>query len=158
MRKNSLLVLVILAFFLSCNNSNSKKEKIVAVEEKEDKPSIIGAWERTSFYNYGEDGKVTDSFASSEENKHIKIFTPSKVMWCRHIASDSTQWFGYGNYKLTDSLLTEVLEFGSKTMSEFISVNPEFVFKYNLDSNKFSQIQVDAEGHPLFAENYVRLE
>lgn len=101
---------------------------------------------------------VSDSFASSQANRHIKIFTPSKVMWCRNIAIDSTEWFGYGHYTLTDSLLTEELEYGSVEMSKYISKNPKFTFHYDLEGDKFSQIQYDADGHPLFAENYIRLE
>lgn len=158
MKTNAFFTLILLIVFSACNNSNSKTSTVTPEKEKGDKPSIIGVWERTSFYNYDEDGEVTDSFASNEANRHIKIFTPTKVMWCRNIATDSTEWFGYGKYKLTDSLLTETLEYGSVEMSKYIKQNPEFVFHYNLDEGTYSQIQIDAEGHPLFAENYIRLE
>lgn len=158
MKTNAFFTLMLLVIFSACNNSNSKTNTEATEEKKDDKPSIIGVWERTSFYNYGEDGLVTDSFASNEANRHIKIFTPSKVMWCRNIASDSTEWFGYGKYKLTDSLLTETLQYGSVEMSKYIQQNPDFVFHYELDEDSYSQIQIDAEGHPLFAENYTRLE
>lgn len=161
MKTNVFLAFTLLALFISCNNSETKKSDSITEEKKEEmeeKLTLVGAWERTSFYNYDSDGRITDSFASSKENKHIKIFTPSKVMWCRNIAADSSQWFGYGSYTLSDSLLTEVLEYGSIEMSKFISQNPEFVFHYDLGEDKFSQIMIDPEGHPLFAENYTRLE
>lgn len=158
MRKNILLIGVLLAFFISCNDVNKNTVELDTENSTEEKLSILGVWERTSFYNYDETGKIKDSFASSEDNRHIKIFTPSKVMWCRNISADSSEWFGFGSYKLTDSLLTETLKYGSVEMSKFIAVNPEFVFHYNLEKEKFSQIQIDSLGHPLFAENYIRLE
>ncbi|PQV47424.1 hypothetical protein CLV33_107212 [Jejuia pallidilutea] len=159
MKLHTFLILILCIVFGACNNSNSKTTQITSEEENQEKtPSLLGVWERTSFYNYGENGKVMDSFASSHANRHIKIFTPTKVMWCRNIEADSIEWFGYGRYTLTDSLLTEVLDYGSVEMSKYIKQNPEFVFHYNLEEDKYSQIQIDAEGHPLFAENYIRLE
>lgn len=158
MKKNAILTFILLALFISCNNSNAKKQDAVSEENKEEKPSIIGVWERTSFYNYDEDGSISDSIASSDSNRHIKIFTPTKVMWCRTVESDSSEWFGYGHYTLTDSLLTEELEYGSKEMSKYINRDPKFNFHYSLEEDKFSQIQYDAEGHPLFSENYIRIE
>ncbi|MEW4925539.1 hypothetical protein [Algibacter sp. 2305UL17-15] len=157
MKKSLFLALILFAITISCKDSN-KKSEVISEDTKEEKLSIIGVWERTSFYNYDSDGKVVDSFASTDGNRHIKTFSPSKVMWCRNIAADSTEWFGYGSYTLTDSLLTEVLEYGSVEMSKYISQNPEFVFKYDLTNDKYSQIQIDSEGHPLFAENYIRIE
>ncbi len=158
MKTNSLLLLALLVIFASCNNSKSEESKIVIENVEDETLSIIGVWERTSFYNYGDNGEIVDSFASNEANRHIKIFTPTKVMWCRNISADSTEWFGYGKYKITDSLLTEILDYGSVEMSKYIQQNPEFVFHYDLGENTYSQIQIDAEGHPLFAENYIRLE
>lgn len=156
MKTHALLLLGLFIISFSCNKEN--KNSIAPVENKIDhkKTSIVGTWERTSFSNYS--GDEVHSFQSSVENKHIKIFTNSKVIWCRNNAADSTEWFGFGNYKLTDTLLTETLEFGSKSMQvpkDSVSVY-EFTFK--LTDDTFSQIQFDSEGHPIFSENYVRVE
>ena len=151
------LVLLIAIITFSCNEAKEQKVEVIIEDAVEAKLSIIGTWERTSYYNYGE-GSIVDSFQSSASNKHIKIFTPKKVMWCRNNSSDLTEWFGFGNYSLTDSLLIETLEYGSKSMNvsaEGISV---YTFQYELEANKFSQIRFDDEGHPIFAENYVRVE
>jgi len=155
MKTIPLLLLGLLVTF-SCNNENKNSE--IAVEKKIDqsKLSIEGTWERTSFYNYR--GEIIDSFQSSIENKHIKIFTPSKVIWCRNNSADSTEWFGYGYYKLTDSLLIETLEFGSKSMQVPKDGSSVYEFKYNLDSDTFSQIRFDSDGQPIFSENYIRVE
>lgn len=156
MRANLFLMTIILVLAISCNDS-SKKKSGDDHQVPEDSISIKGVWERTSYYNY-QDGKIADSFNSNEANRHIKIFTDSKIMWCRNHDTDSSEWFGYGHYKITDTLLTEILEYGSIKMGQHIEANPEFVFKYTLDKDRYSQIQIDEEGHPLFAENYTRLE
>ncbi len=158
MKISILPTFLLLGTLISCNTSNSKEQAPIPTEKMEEKISLIGSWERTSFYNYDSDGTINDSFASSKENRHIKIFTPSKVMWCRNIEADSSEWFGYGSYTLSDSILTEVLEYGSVEMSKYIAKNPEFVFHYDLGEDRFSQIQIDSLGHPIFAENYIRIE
>jgi hypothetical protein len=79
-------------------------------------------------------------------------------MWCRFILSDSSDWFGYGSYKIEDSILTEILAYGSKTMAVHIANDSAFVFNITLTKDTFSQVRIDDEGHPVFAENYVRLE
>ncbi len=158
MKTHTLFTVIFIALITSCNNSKSEKQEVATPKIEKDLKSIVGVWERTSFYNYDEDGKVSDSFSSSDSNRHIKIFTPHKVMWCRNISTDSSEWFGYGNYDLKDNELTEHLEYGSLKMNEYIKASPDFVFEIELTDKSFSQIQMDTEGHPLFAENYVRLE
>ena len=62
------------------------------------------------------------------------------------------------NYKIKNGVLTEVLEYGSKSMNEVIKERTEFVFNVSINENKFSQIELDSLGHPILAENYIRLE
>jgi hypothetical protein len=156
MKTNILLLLGLLIVVFSCNNENKNSARVIENKIENNKLSIEGTWERTSFYNYR--GDIIDSFQSSIENKHIKIFTPSKVIWCRNNSADSTEWFGYGYYKLTDSLLIETLEFGSKSMQVPKDGSSVYEFKYNLDSDTFSQIRFDSDGQPIFSENYIRVE
>lgn len=157
MKTKLFLLATLITFAFSCNEVKEKKAEIVVDEIKNNTLSIIGTWERTSYYNYGE-GNIVDSFNSSAENKHIKIFTPTKVMWCRNNATDLTEWFGFGSYVLTDSLLTETLEYGSKSMNVTPEGTSVYEFKYMLEADRYSQIRFDSEGHPIFAENYIRLE
>ena len=157
MKTNASLFVLLLLFIIACNNSPKASEANSMNTPNSDSLTIQGTWERTSYYNY-QDGIIADSFKTSEGNRHIKIFTPSRVMWCRNHKMDSTEWFGYGSYILTDTLLTETLEYGSIRMSQFIEKNPEFVFKYKLEKNRYSQIQIDEDGNPIFAENYSRIE
>ncbi len=146
----------ILIFTFSCNNSKTTNETLTN-DIAEKSPSLKGTWERTSYYNYI-DGKVIDTFKTSKENRHIKVFTDSNVMWCRFIPSDSTDWFGFGSYKIENNVLTEILDYGSKTMSPHIASDSAFVFDITLTENSFSQVRIDGEGHPMFAENYIRID
>lgn len=157
MKTNLFLLVAFTTIVFSCNDVKEKKTEVVVDQVKNNVLTIIGTWERTSYYNYGE-GEVVDSFQSSETNKHIKIFTPTKVMWCRNNSADLTEWFGYGSYTLNDSLLTETLEYGSKSMNVTPEGTSDYTFKYNLEEDSYSQIRFDDDGHPIFAENYIRLE
>ena len=149
-------MLTLFICFISCKNDN--KNAVNASNIPEDQAlSLIGTWERISYYNYI-DGKISDTFRTTQENRHIKQYSPTKVMWCRNVAADSTEWFGYGSYTANDTLLTEVLDYGSKAMNKFIEQNPTFEFKLILEKDKFSQIRIDDDGNPLFAENYTRIE
>lgn len=156
MKTKLILFMVFFLLLVAFTKTAGEKESNNSIETN--KATLKGTWERVSYYNYDENGKIVDSFTSSSENRHIKIYTDSKVMWCRNVTSDSTEWFGYGTYNTHDGLLSETLEYGSKKMSAFIAKNPEFVFKYKVGKNIYSQIQIDIDGHPIFAENYIRLE
>ena len=152
-----LLVLSIFSVF-SCKKEVADKVDQTA-ETVEEKPSIKGVWELVSFYNYDEDGNVTDTLQASETNKQVKIYTETRIMWSRFNINDSIDWFGYGAYKTTDTSLVETLEYGSKSMNRVIEEEQNvFDFKLILSEDTFSQITIDADGDPFFAENYRRIE
>ena len=145
------------SLFFSCNNVKAEKAELNIIPTEPETLSLKGTWERLSYYNYV-DGKVQDTFKTNDDNRHIKVFTDTKVMWCRFIPSDSSDWFGYGTYSVKDNTLTEVLDYGSKTMSIHIANDSAFVFDLDLSKDYFSQVRIDDEGHPVFAENYHRIE
>ncbi|HEY5688186.1 MAG TPA: hypothetical protein VIS27_07780 [Yeosuana sp.] len=153
----TILLFFSLAFLVSCkNNSESKMDKNETNTPTKEL-TIKGAWKQISFYNYA-DNIITDTIIASEANKQIKMYSDTKVMWSRFRDSDTLDWFGYGDYTIGDSTLTEVIDYGSKAMNEAIKKERKFTFKLILDEDKFSQIQVDEEGNLIYAENYVRIE
>ena len=153
--KAILLSLIFLAFLISCKDTTDAN----AIDENKvnTSPSLVGAWELTGFYNYV-DNKVTDSFKTRDGYRQVKIYTPSKVMWSKQVPSDSTEWFGYGNYWIDKDSLTEVLDYGSKMMSKIIQERKEFVYELQLSKNTFSQIEIDESGNRIYSENYKRIE
>ncbi len=136
---------------MSCENP--KKNAEVKGEEK---PSIEGTWELTSYYNY-QDNKISDSFPISG-TRQVKMYTPTHVMWARKVPSDSLEYFGFGTYKVTDTSLVEMLDYGSKMMNQAIEENIEFPFELQLQKNRFIQIDLDEDGNRIFSENYIRIE
>lgn len=154
----TVLFFLSLTFIVSCKN-NSEKTKMVEndIDALTKELTMKGAWKLTSYYNY-QDNKVSDTINASDTNKQIKMYTDSKVMWSRFRDSDTLDWFGYGNYSIGDGSLTEILDYGSKSMNEAIKEQRVFTFKLILNEDTFSQIQIDEEGNAIYAENYMRIE
>ncbi|MBT8270693.1 MAG: hypothetical protein KJO25_01475, partial [Bacteroidia bacterium] len=87
-----LLCLGLIGFY-SCKNETSEKTDLSEITTVE-KPNIQGVWELVSFYNYDEEGNVTDTLKASETNKQVKIYTQTRIMWSRFNISDTIDWFG----------------------------------------------------------------
>lgn len=127
---------------------------------RQDRPvalSLEGTWEQVNQYTY--DGEnVVDTVEPTDGYRQIKMFYNGKVMWSRFVPRDSVEWFAYGSYEATDSTLTETLEYGSASMMRVIDTARVFQFRLILKENWYSQIQTDANGNPLFSENYRRVD
>ncbi|MCF8274423.1 MAG: hypothetical protein K9I95_11385 [Flavobacteriaceae bacterium] len=153
----TILLFLILTFFVSCKNNSETKMYENDMNAPTKELTMKGTWKQISFYNYT-DNMISDTILASESSKQIKMYSDTKVMWSRFRDSDSLDWFGYGDYIIGDSTLTEVIDYGSKAMNEAIKKERKFTFKLILDEDKFSQIQVDEDGNLIYAENYVRIE
>lgn len=151
--KPVLLILCLIGFAACKNNSDPKTNKHNTSNEL----TMDGVWKLTSYYNY-KNNLVIDTIKASDDYNQIKIYTKSKVMWSRYKEADSVDWFGYGNYFITKDSLTEILDFGSKSMNKAIQEQKKFVFELKLNKDTFSQVQIDEEGSPIYAENYERIE
>lgn len=156
--------LVLIACCLSlvaCQQKNSTEQERDAnatiATENEKTITLQGNWEMTGYYNYKDD-KVVDSFATDEGHRQIKMYNEDSVMWCKLVPADSSEWFGYGTFKATDSTLVETMSFGSETMNAIIAANNEFKFRLVLNEDSFSQIAVDETGHYVYSENYKRIK
>jgi hypothetical protein len=125
--------------------------------ETEISNGLKGTWELTGFYNY-KDNMVVDSFKTSSNSRQLKMYTDTKVMWCKHRPADSSEWFGYGTYSYKNDTLVEILDFGSMVMEEVIAEKKEFKFELQLQPNHFQQIELDEDGNRIYSENYVRVE
>ena len=160
MKAKILFLIVLLLFALSCKNEAKSTEETNSSSNTElnEKLGILkGTWELTGFYNY-KDNVIVDSFKMNPEFRQLKMYTETKVMWCKHRPADSSEWFGYGTYKYDGDQLTEVLDFGSAVMNEVIEEKKQFIFELDLYPNKFQQIELDDEGNRIYSENYVRVE
>lgn len=150
----SILFILCLMCLTSCKNNSDSD---VNMKTNSEELTMNGVWKLASYYNY-KDNQIVDTIKASEDYKQIKIYTKSKVMWSRYKEADSVDWFGYGDYFIKEDSLTEILDFGSKSMNKAIKEQKRFVFELKLNQNKFSQVQIDEEGNPIYAENYERIE
>lgn len=128
-----------------------------SMEAEKNNFGLKGTWELTGFYNY-KDNVVVDSFKTNPDFRQLKMYTDTKVMWCKHRPADSSEWFGYGTYKFNNERLTEILDFGSTEMDLVIAENKEFIFELTLQNNHFQQIELDEDGNRIYSENYKRVE
>ncbi len=156
--KKVFFILVFFLAFVSCKEKNDSQDETVVIEpEIIESPSLDGVWELVSFYNY-EDEVVKDTVVNNVENRQVKMYLDGKVMWSRRAPADQIDYFGYGSYSITDSTLTEVLDYGSVAMLKVIDTMRVFNFELIFDKSTFSQIQLDPEGHRVFSENYIKIE
>ncbi len=125
---------------------------------KTTKPSIEGTWELVSFYNYVDGVTISDTIPTTDGYRQIKMFYNGKVMWTRYVPSDSAEWFGYGSYQITDSTLTEKLEYMSASMKKIANTDMEWNLELVLGKDTYSQIFTDEDGNRINAENYKRLD
>lgn len=119
--------------------------------------SLNGTWELKGFYNY-RDNVVVESFSNNTISRQVKMYSDSKVMWCKLLKTDSIEFFGYGSHSYDDGSLTEVLDFGSAFMNEVIKEQQEFKFQLKLQPDSFQQIELDEDGNRIYSKNYVRVE
>ncbi|WP_407556985.1 hypothetical protein [Winogradskyella sp. 4-2091] len=159
MKVNFLILSMTLLLTFGCKNKTERELETSTEGTKIiiNKPSLKGTWELVEFYNY-KDNVVVDSFSNNTISRQIKMYTDSKVMWCKLLKSDSIEFFGYGSYTYDDGHLTESLDFGSSFMNEVIKEQHEFNFELELSENRFEQIELDEDGHKIYSENYKRVE
>lgn len=158
MKSKLLIIGLVLVLISSCKDTTeSKIETTTDKATTIDKNLLKGTWELVGFYNY-KDNIVVDSFSNNTISRQIKMYSDSKVMWCKLLKTDSIEFFGYGSYSVDEGKLTEVLEFGSAFMNEVIEEQQEFNFQLELSEDRFEQIELDEDGNKIYSENYVRVE
>jgi len=153
--KNIILLLCLFLSLYSCKQKDADNKEEIAEDIKS--PSLDGVWELVSFYNY-EDNKVKDTIINNANTRQIKMFSSGKIVWTRRALADQVDYFGYGSYVITDSSLTETLEFGSIAMLKVIDTMQIFNFELIRGKDTFSQIDLGPEGDRIFSENYVRVK
>lgn len=159
MKSKWLILIMVLMLVFACKDQSKTDVETTEVETemKANDNSLKGTWELVGFYNYN-DNVVVDSFSNNTISRQVKMYTDSKVMWCKLLKTDSIEFFGYGSYDYDDGHLTEVLDFGSAFMNEVIAENKEFNFQLELSEDRFEQIELDDDGNKIYSENYVRIE
>ncbi len=155
--KSKFFILSLIIVLISSCKENVESNNEIENYPLENTLSLKGTWELKGFYNY-QDNVVVDSFSNNTISRQVKMYSDTKVMWCKLRPTDSIEFFGYGSYSFKDGILTEVLEFGSSFMNDVIAEQQEFSFQLQIHPDRFEQIELDDEGNKIYSENYVRTE
>jgi len=149
--------LPILLFFTNNHNYSTIETNSTDIISNEGALTLDGTWELVNYHNYV-DNEVAETYGHKEGYRQVKMFTKSRVMWSRKVPLDSTQFFGFGSYKVVDGLLIESLEYGSARVLQAIDTMRIFSFELILTENTYSQITIGPEGDRIFSENYEKIE
>ncbi len=149
--------LPILLFFTDNPNYSTIETNTTDIISNEDVLTLEGTWELVDYHNYV-DNDVADTYGHKEGYRQVKMFTKSRIMWSRKVPLDSTEFFGYGSYKIVDGNLIESLEYGSEAVLKTIDTMRIFSFELILTENTYSQITIGPEGDRIFSENYKKIE
>jgi hypothetical protein len=149
--------LPILLFFTDNHNYSTIETNATDIISNENALTLEGAWELIDYHNYV-DNEVSETYSQREGYRQVKMFTKTRIMWSRKVPIDSTEYFGYGSYKIVDGLLIESLEYGSEAVLKAIDTMRIFSFELILNEKTYSQIEIGPEGDRIFSENYRRIE
>lgn len=147
----------IVLFFFTGQNNNSFDIATAEKARENSNLTLEGTWELVDYHNYV-DNEVAETYGHKEGYRQVKMFTKTRIMWTRKVPLDSTEFFGYGTYKIVDGNLVESLEYGSAAVLKAIDTMRIFSFELILKEDSFSQIEIGPEGDRIFSENYKRIE
>lgn len=155
--KNIVYFLALFLFVFSCKNETAAVDTTEEALVEGRISTLDGVWELVSYYNYV-DNEISDTIMSTPENRQVKMYSNTKVMWSRLVPRDSSEYFGFGSYIINDSTLTETLDYGSGAMLKVIDTMRVFSFELIKTEDTFTQIQLGPEGDRIFSENYERIK
>jgi len=149
--------LPILLFFTDNHDYSAIDSHATEINTNKEELTLEGTWELVNYHNYV-DNEVAETYGHREGYRQVKMFTKSRIMWSRKVPIDSTEYFGYGSYKIVDGHLIESLEYGSEAVLKAIDTMRIFSFELILNENTYSQIEIGPEGDRIFSENYKKIE
>ena len=96
---------------------------------------LEGVWELTSLYWVQDD----DTIYADEVGVQHKIYLDGFVMWTADPLTDSSEWHGYGTYRLSNDTLIEKLLSMSLPMKLAMGSEDEVMLKIEYDLNFYKQ-------------------
>ncbi len=148
MKKLLGLALLLTVFFAVTSSTTNAPDAMHTME---------GTWELQSFYNY-EGQNVSDTIPVAEGYRQVKMYYNGRVMWSRIDPRAPIGRFGFGTYRITDKELIETIEFGDAEFMKALDTMRIFTFDLILKDDTYSQVSIDENGIPYFAENYLRID
>jgi hypothetical protein len=130
--KTSFVSTFLLLFILACNQTSTHSSPS---EDAKNIDPFEGVWELTHQYWTTE----WDTFYADTLIMQHKIYLDGYVMWTADPAPDSTDWHGYGTYRLSNDTIIETLLSMSLPMRQNMNPGEDAILKVVYDENHFKQ-------------------
>lgn len=129
------LLLVAIVLFTFCIACNQQSDEGASSNNIRVVDPVEGVWERTNHYWVLDD----DTIYADEVGVQHKIYFDGYVMWTADPGTDSSEWHGYGTYRLSNDTLIEKLSSMSLPMKVAMGSEDEVMLKIEYDKNFFKQ-------------------
>ena len=126
---------VAIILFTCCMACNQLSDKGASNKDVRDVDPVEGVWELSNRYwvQYG------DTIYADVVGVQHKIYFDGYVMWTADPGTDSSEWHGYGTYRLSNDTLIEKLSSMSLTMEEMMGSEDEALLIIEYDKNYYKQ-------------------
>ena len=128
-------ILLAIALFTFCIACTQQADEVASDKDVRSVDPIEGVWELTGHYWVLDD----DTIYADEIGVQHKIYFDGYVMWTSDPAPDSSEWHGYGTYRLSNDTLIEKLSSMSLPMKEVMRSEDEALLKIEYDLDFFKQ-------------------
>ena len=129
------LFLVAIVLFTFCMACNQPSDEGASNPDARVADPVEGVWELTNRYWVIED----DTIYPDDVGVQHKIYFDGYVMWTADPGTDSSEWHGYGTYRLSNDTLIEKLSSMSLTMDEMMGSEDEAMLIIEYDKNYYKQ-------------------
>jgi hypothetical protein len=129
------LILLVIALFTFCIACNQQSDEGASTEDVRSVDPIEGVWELTGRYWVLDD----DTIYADEIGVQHKIYFDGYVMWTSDPGPDSSEWHGYGTYRLSNDTLVEKLSSMSLPLKIAMGSEDEVLLKIEYDFNFYKQ-------------------
>ena len=128
-----LLTITLFALCIACNQQPDAGTTGYAIRVPD---PIEGVWELSSRYWYLDDDTL---YAEPPNGSTHKIYFDGYVMWTSDPDPDSSEWHGYGTYRLSNDVVIETLSSMSLPVKEEFNGEVEFELKTEYGQNFMKQ-------------------
>ena len=132
-------IILLVSLLSFCTACNQQSDEGASNKDVMDASSIEGVWERTNCYWVNYEWKDTLYPDPDEIGVQHKIYLDGYVMWTADPKADSSEWYGYGTYRINNDTLIEKLLSMSLPMKAEMGSKDEVIFKIEYDENSYKQ-------------------
>ena len=130
------LVLLTITLFTFCIACNQQTDAGTPNLEVRDADPIEGVWELSSRYWYLDDDTL---YADPPNGTIHKIYFDGYMMWTLEPGADSSEWHGFGTYRISNDTLIEKLLSMSLPLQQAMGTDEEAVLTIEYGEDFYKQ-------------------